>query len=896
MSPSMPSTSRQSVPATPTSRKRPASFSSRDARAIAASKASRKGPHPAKPSLKAEQEDTEDDDDSSQMMDETSELMDNVVQYSDAGADDEEPCTSSILQHPQRTPARSAARAKPDRRRTGQRAASVESNESERSCVGSPKRKMFYTINDLVTNKPAERFRTDILQRVRNGDAEYMPHHDESTSTGPSVLRLTDRWREEWSHGVQVLLHPKNLPHFETKPCDIPHTSRGPFRLTPGKYLQSYPAPYQKDETHVLHEPPPLRIYQGDRLDELWLERLNREHAANRLPMMNLATMLNLMNEFEIECFKNIHRIVLTSLASPSSINNSSDGVDEDAPCDVCQIKEDNDDPMIFCDGCNICLHLTCYGLTEVPEGHWECDMCKAVGFTRHDRLRCSLCPNTGGAMKEVEGQDKWVHVSCAMWIPEIKFTYTRSGREVVQGLETIHDQRWQLKCSICDLRMGACVQCEYKSCATAFHTTCAQRSGVCDVLHEKNEADESVNFHAFCKRHTLVRKREREGASGRSDVCVEASDDESDERSEVLRGLERAFFLHLKCEDVAKRLSLPPLFASDVYEFWKQKRSENGGRPLIAAPHLEIDVDTETPILTLESAQGDSEGQIMLRASDDVQHQLTPFQLKCWRFQKHVFQTADRGRLGCDMIMKRERKKKDIIETNHDLFRHLVELDGQPGIPLSTRVIAQIVDGLQQDMTEEEIAESDRLAEEMASSKPHKRSTGGGEKKGRSSTSEAAATAATPAVPSPASGRASSHASPAKENGVVTGGGGRAKSEGRERTGMNTTPRGGTGGGGSPSKVKRSSSRRTVSFASVIPTPGSPLPRPFPHPPSSLPSLSRSPIKTTPARSKLRPQNPPSDDLPTVPSAGTVSKHHPTTVTPTTPSKLRDRRDVKYF
>ncbi|GMR44191.1 hypothetical protein PMAYCL1PPCAC_33326 [Pristionchus mayeri] len=132
--------------------------------------------------------------------------------------------------------------------------------------------------------------------------------------------------------------------------------------------------------------------------------------------------------------------------------------------------------------------------------------------------------------------------------------------------------------------------------------------------------------------------------------------------------------------------------------------------------------------ILTLESAQGDSEGQIMLRASDDVQHQLTPFHLKCWRFQKHVFQTADRGRLGCDMIMKRERKKKDIIETNHDLFRHLVELDGQPGIPLSTRVIAQIVDGIQQDMTEEEIAERDRLAEEVASSKPHKRSTGGGE------------------------------------------------------------------------------------------------------------------------------------------------------------------------
>ncbi|GMS91057.1 hypothetical protein PENTCL1PPCAC_13232, partial [Pristionchus entomophagus] len=715
MPPSLPGTSTSTpreapLPATPTSRKRPASSSIHcsPSRPIAPSKASRKGATPQKIKL----DPSDEADDVFQFVDETSEMMDNVVQYSEAD-DEEQPCTSSIRHQ---TPSRSAARkpGKPGWKRAG-REPSVESNESDRSCIGSPKRKTFYTINDLHTNRPAERFRTDILTQIRAGDSEYMPSPAPPGTSAPSVpqvLRLTDRWREEWSHGVQVLLNPKNLPRFETKPCDIPAYTRGPWRLLRGKYLLSTPAPYQTDETHVVHAPPPLRIYQGDRLDELWLERLNREHTTHRMPLLDLATMLDLMNEFEIECFQNIHRIVLSSLASPSS---SADMVDEDAPCDVCQIKEDNDDPMIFCDGCNICLHLTCYGLTEVPEGHWECDMCRAVGFTRHDRLKCSLCPNTGGAMKEVEGGDKWVHVSCAMWIPEIKFTYTKAGREVVAGLEPIHDQRWQLKCSICDLRTGACIQCEYRACATAFHTTCAQRSGVCDVLHEKNEADESVNFHAFCKRHTLVRKREREGPSGRIKDTVDASDDEMDERSEVLRGLERAFFLHVKFEDAAKKLVVSPLHASDVYEYWKLKRSENGGRPLISCPQTEIEVDTETPILTLESAGADGDGQIMLRASDDVQHQLTPFQLKCWRFQKHVFQTADRGRLGCDMIMKRERKKMDILNMSRDLFHQLVELDAQPGIPLSSRVLTQISEGLQAELTPEEIVETDRMAEEMA-------------------------------------------------------------------------------------------------------------------------------------------------------------------------------------
>lgn len=33
-----------------------------------------------------------------------------------------------------------------------------------------------------------------------------------------------------------------------------------------------------------------------------------------------------------------------------------------------------------------------------------------------------------------------------------------------------------------------------------------------------------------------------------------------------------------------------------------------------IACPHLEIEVDTDTPIVTIESAQGEDDGQIMVR------------------------------------------------------------------------------------------------------------------------------------------------------------------------------------------------------------------------------------------------------------------------------------------
>ncbi|GMT03860.1 hypothetical protein PENTCL1PPCAC_26034, partial [Pristionchus entomophagus] len=586
------------------------------------------------------------------------------------------------------------------------------SEESNRSRIGSPKKKTYLTISDAITNQPIERFRIDIPNQIRAGDYEYMLSPDLDLSS----LQLTDKWKEEWNEGVQVPLHStKNLPRFETEPCDIPAVSKGPWRLPRDKYLLSTSAPYEKEETHEVHAVPPLRIYQGDRMDEMWLKARNSLHATH----IDLCTMLDLMNEFEIDCFKSLHHFVQTSLASASSTLNSTNMVDEEAPCDVCKIKDcDDDDPMIFCDGCNICLHVTCYGLTGIPEGDWECDMCKAVGFARHDRLKCAVCPNTGGAMKEVEGGNKWVHMACAMWIQEIRFTQTKAGQLVVASLDSIPDRRWQLKCRICDQRMGACIQCDSPRCVTAFHITCAQKNGAYE-FSQKVDKDKSVEYVAYCKRHTKERKK-MDGASGNNKDTTKAAYQEREQRKEeVLREFEDEFFLYVKHEDAAKRLSVRPLHASDVYEYWKLKRHENGGKPLITNIECEIEVETEKPILGIECEDSNGEEYMMLRASDDVQHQLTPFQRKCWRFHKHVFQSADRGRTGCDMMVKRERQKLALLNTNRDLFHLLVELDSQQGIPLSSRAITQIMEGFEADLTPEEIAETDRMAEEMTQLEP---------------------------------------------------------------------------------------------------------------------------------------------------------------------------------
>lgn len=69
--------------------------------------------------------------------------------------------------------------------------------------------------------------------------------------------------------------------------------------------------------------------------------------------------------------------------------------------------------------GCPVALQA-CYGILKVPEGSWLCRTC-ALGV----QPKCLLCPKKGGAMKPTRSGTKWVHVSCALWIPEVSVVLT---------------------------------------------------------------------------------------------------------------------------------------------------------------------------------------------------------------------------------------------------------------------------------------------------------------------------------------------------------------------------------------------------------------------------------------------------------------------------------------
>ena len=99
--------------------------------------------------------------------------------------------------------------------------------------------------------------------------------------------------------------------------------------------------------------------------------------------------------------------------------------------------------------------------------------------------------PNLLGAFKQTV-DNKWCHVVCALWIPEISFQ-NPVFLEPIDGLRNVPKARWSLKCYICKKQnCGASIQCNKPNCYTAFHVTCAQHAGLYMVM--KVEKADGVN------------------------------------------------------------------------------------------------------------------------------------------------------------------------------------------------------------------------------------------------------------------------------------------------------------------------------------------------------------------------------------------------------------------
>ncbi|KAK1127245.1 hypothetical protein K0M31_003789 [Melipona bicolor] len=356
--------------------------------------------------------------------------------------------------------------------------------------------------NRSSAEAPAELFRKDLISAMKLPDSEPLSPNE--------YWVITDQWKQEWERGVQVPVNPDSLPEpTVTITQATPIKQHSEFKL-PKKFVRISRDDYFNPEDHHLSTTPARAekacAYDLDDTDIAWLDVLNGERAqAGQLPITE-SQLERVIEELEIRCWERIQTIVK---------NEEGLGIeyDENVICDVCRSPDSEEgNEMVFCDCCNICVHQACYGITSIPDGSWLCRTCSLS-----QRPDCVLCPNKGGAMKCTRSGQKWAHVSCALWIPEVSIGCVER-MEPITKISSIPQSRWALICVLCRERVGACIQCSIKTCKTAYHVTCAFKYGLeMKAIIEDEMADDGVKLRSYCQKHSRTNTKDKVQGTGSS-------------------------------------------------------------------------------------------------------------------------------------------------------------------------------------------------------------------------------------------------------------------------------------------------------------------------------------------------------------------------------------------
>ncbi|CAD6188399.1 unnamed protein product [Caenorhabditis auriculariae] len=562
---------------------------------------------------------------------------------------------------------------------------SEEENTGKKSEKETKLTKKQYFVKN-ADGKPTEKYDREYFLKMRyEEDVD-----DGSGDEGPnSVITVTDRWRAEWEYGVQILLNPEDLPVFSTKHMEGPTLKEKSTFSLPSKYVSTENT-CESDKKKLLPRPS-VRLYQGDELDCIWLRKFNEAREAKGRSLLVSTVFMDMMNALEITAYKNIHEMLLRPLHSPASRDTNL--VDDEASCDICRYRDSEpDDEMVFCDGCNVCVHMSCYGLEDLPQDEWlcmKCQICKDVNPP------CVLCPTIGGALKRTKSGNRWAHVVCALWLPECRFENFEK-REPITNIEEIADERWQLKCSICDTRQGACIQCTEKSCNTAFHVSCALRSGnEMRIEQYPDPENDGVQMIALCNKHDPKKKEES--------LLPQAENDERE--SSDLRRLESFFYLYVDGEKVSDSINLNRAIGAEVYEYWKQKRLRKGGRPLLENPQDNIVIDPGSVTLELPNANFTTKTCPLNRRSESFNSE---FHVNKWR-AKILRSNLDKDRNIITQLVRRERMKQQLQKTERDAIELLLQMTNSSAV-VSQRAVEGFTETIEKFLTEEEKSEALRL------------------------------------------------------------------------------------------------------------------------------------------------------------------------------------------
>lgn len=185
-----------------------------------------------------------------------------------------------------------------------------------------------------------------------------------------------------------------------------------------------------------------------------------------------------------------------------------------DQPCNICSFSHTTStNSLLFCDGCNVCIHQECYGVPIIPPGPWFCKAC----LHQVKQLSCKFCLKNGGAFK-MTSANKWGHVVCVLWNEKLFFR-NLVFLEPIEEPESRRYKKLEIECSICNDFKGYHIKCAYIECNTHYHVTCGiEKDFYFDVenlisyctLHDPRqelEYEKNLPFYPELKKRPKIRK-----------------------------------------------------------------------------------------------------------------------------------------------------------------------------------------------------------------------------------------------------------------------------------------------------------------------------------------------------------------------------------------------------
>ncbi|KAK3786407.1 hypothetical protein RRG08_011723 [Elysia crispata] len=527
--------------------------------------------------------------------------------------------------------------------------------------------------------QPLEIISQDVIENHDNTEKE---ENAERSPSGRPVRCLENKMRKDPIPvgSLPPDINPNKLPEPNVKVLSDPVKPPKP---------SPRPTSYYRYVEKSLEELDEEIEYDMDEEDHSWLELVNNKRTSEGAAAVAQDTFELIMDRFEKEAF----------FQSQHSGKEQGPSMDDDAVCSICMDGEcQNSNMILFCDMCNLAVHQECYGVPYIPEGQWLCRRCLQSPSRAVD---CCLCPNKGGAFKQTD-DNRWAHVVCALWIPEVGFANT-VFLEPIDCLHRIPPARRKLSCYICKQRgAGACIQCHKTNCYTAFHVTCAQQAGLfmkIEAVKENGPNGISVGVRktAFCDVHAQPsadnsmfpdedkKSGSKEDAREQARLKMRKARKILAQKRNAIPNVSIPIIPEQRVTKIASMISVPRKddFLRGLMSYWTLKRQSRFGVPL------------------LRRLQSNHMSRHKDHLRNDKRNLEMREKLKYWQ---RLRQDLEKARLLVELIRKREKLKRELIK----VYQLSLEYKLQPFTMLQRYTLNQLQEKDTEDIFADPVSEEE--------------------------------------------------------------------------------------------------------------------------------------------------------------------------------------------